>query len=206
MLICIPTTRALSRCIPRINSDYRNSRDLRFVLDECSQLPKGPIPDFSSAHLLNPNPLANPGKLLQDDRPLRAFAFFDKLFRNLVVEVGRIARFFLLSGAQPSFRALRLFLLQSASQAAMALSQIARMGAGERLAVTVGGDARNPQIDSQIVIRIVESLFAHIDGGIQIPLAVAVNQIGFALLLGQQFLFTRAADERNLCSAVDRPD
>src|SRR5215475_10385858 len=191
MLVSIITTRTLPRCIPRINGDYRNSRDLRFVLDECSQLTKGPTPDFSSAHLLNPNPLANPGKLLQDDRPLRAFGFFDKLFRDLMIDVGRIARFLLLSCAQPSFRALRLSLLQSASQAAMALSQIARMGAGEGLSVTVGGDARNPQIDSQIVIRLVGRLFAHVDGGKQIPLAVAVNQIGFTLPLGQQWAFAR---------------
>jgi hypothetical protein len=43
--------------------------------------------NFSSPRLLNPNPLANPGKLLQDDRPLRAFGFFDELFRNLVKNV-----------------------------------------------------------------------------------------------------------------------
>src|SRR5262245_42947822 len=193
MFICIPTTRALPRCIPRINRDYRNSRDLRFVLDECSQLTEGPTPDFSSPHLLNPNPLAYPGKLLQDDRPLRAFGFFDKLFRDLMIDVGRIARFLLLSCAQPSFCALRLLLLQSTSQSAMALSQIARLGAGERPSVTVGGDARNPKIDSQIVIRLVRSLFAHIDGSIQIPMAVAVNQIGFTLPLGQQLACAWAA-------------
>src|SRR5215475_7957232 len=194
MLVSIITTRTLPRGIPRINGDYWNSRDLRFVLDECSQLTERPAPDFSATRLLNPNPLANPGKLFQDDRPLRAFGFFDKLFRDLVIDVGRIARFLLLSCAQPSFRALRLLLLKSTSQSAMALSQIARMGAGERLAVTVGGEARNPKIDSQIVFRLVGRLFAHIDGGKQIQLAVAVNQIGFALSLGQQFLFTRAAD------------
>ncbi len=142
MLISILTAGTLSRSIPRINGYYRNSRDLRFILDECSQLTERPAPDFSSPRLLNPNPLANPGKFLQDDRPLRAFGFFDELFRNLVIDVGRIARFFLLPCAQTSFGALRLLLLKSASQSAIALSQIARMGAGEGLPITVGGDAR----------------------------------------------------------------
>ncbi len=206
MLVRIITSGTLPRSIPRINGDYRNSRDLRFILDECSQLTERPVPYFSSPRLLNPNPLANPGKLLQDDRPLRAFGFFDELFRNLVIDVGRIARFFLLPCAQTSFCALRLLLLKSASQLAMALSQIARMGAGERLSVTVGGDARNSEIDSQIIIRIVGSLFTYVDRGKQIPLAVAVNQIGFAFSLGQQLHFTWAADEGNLCSALNRPD
>ncbi len=75
-----------------------------------------------------------------------------------------------------------------------------------RLPVNFGSDPGNPEINTEIVIRVTRRLFDYVDRRKQVPSAFTVDQIRFTLAGCEQNLFSLSTNKRNLLSACDSPD
>ena len=182
--------------ISRIDLDQRDTGALRLVGQELLELVKRPV--CMSCSLLAPSsrrPLANAGQVLHGDCPIRVLRFLHEMLADRVVhitlETGLLAR----NLAQLAFGRFRALALQVAAavrvDTAVALYPVARIA----LAVRVGGDVDDAQVNTEHIIHLSKRRLLDIASDGQVELAAMIDQVALALLGKQEFSLPLAAGE-----------
>jgi hypothetical protein len=206
-LFNMATQRTFATGISSIDGNYLDARQRGLVLNVCPQLTEAPAHHFSASDLLNPDPRTNAFEVFKDYRSIRAFGLLDDFLADLVVKIGGIALFFASPISESSFCGFGLLALKLASQATVALSEIAHVSARERLTVAIGGNSGDAQINAEESIRIVIGRwFDHIHRGEQKPFAISDNEVGLALSRFKKLLLLFASHEADFLSPRCGPD
>lgn len=190
----------------RINRDNLHAREFGLVFDLRPQIKKRPAKALCSVYLPNRSPRVNALQFFNGDSALRVFGLPNDSFADLMVDVFGKPGFFQVAFLKQSLRALRPLALKFGAQFPVSLSHRLNLCATERLAITVGGNSSNAEVNAEEATRLAYRRFDHVDGGEQEPFALAKNQVSFALPVGKQSLLSRTTNKRHLLSAAQCPD
>lgn len=139
-------------------------------------------PPWLPSRYSRPNTL----EFFKRDSPRCALSRGDQTFADHMINMGGVAPFFAATLSEQPPRPLSAFRLQLLSQAPVSMPKSIEMRASVDHAIAVHGDIDNPQVHAQHVNRFQGFWFRHVDGGKKVPLPIAIDQIAFALLEGQQ--------------------
>lgn len=178
--------RALARRVSWINEDHGDADALRLVGDECAELAKSPI--TQSCALVAPGryPAADALQLFEGDPASGAFSIHHDSLGNAVVGVFLEPR--LLSGevAQSPLGCLGAALLKSIPALLVVAALPFDSGPGIDLAIAIGGQRDDAEINAQPVFGLKLVGFRYVAGNGQHPFAAHEAQIDFALAIHHQ--------------------
>lgn len=196
----------LLRGVARIDQLDRDARSFRLVRYLEAQVCECPSVQIVPSRLANRYPCAKVRQVFQRYCAPGVLSLFDDLLTDAVVHVlseKRLAASALLQQALSGFRA---FLLQLAAQAAAAVTHVQQvLGAVDR-AVTIGSDALDAHINAEIPLNVYRSIRLDLAGRVQVELATAIDEIGFAALMLQQLEVVLAARKRHDLTTRQRPN
>jgi hypothetical protein len=107
---------------------------------------------------------------------------------------------------QAAFGRFRADLLERLAAVCIPLAAALDLLTRKRLAVTIGCQIHNAQIDAKCAFGVNRFRRFDLAGNEQIPLASDERQIGFSALCSKQFALTLATDERDRLPPVECPD
>jgi hypothetical protein len=193
--------------VARIDEQDRHAEHSRLVGDEGPKLAEGPI--VQSCALGGPcglNPVPDTLEIFKGDRAAGAFGLRHECFADAVVGMR-------LKPALPAGHSLELAfggLGAATLKPAPASAQLDTDGfnclAGIGLAVAVGGDVDDAEIDAENVGRLDQVGIVEVADDGEIPVAAHEHQIHLAPAVGEQPPLMVAADIGDLLPPAERPD
>ena len=205
-LIDRAATGASARRIAWIDKFNRDPGSFRLVQNEAFQLVKRPAVQTAALLFTSPYPNAETLEILKSNPALGAFSNVYYLFGNYVICVSRESLLFASTTAQQAFSSFGAFLLQLAAQANIARPLTGHCSARESLTVAGVGDRRQTEINADPINGFDFFRIGNVDGSEQKPFLVPVDQVGLASLEFKQFPVVITTNERDLFSAIERPD
>lgn len=198
--------RAAFARVSGIDKNHRHASTSRFVCDELTKLAKRPVAQACSPTATGRNPATNVLEVFKTNRPAGAFCGFDKLFRNAVVDVfleaGLLAREF----TETALGRLGAALLKTRSTAEEIGADFLDGFARVALAIAVGRDIRDAEIDTKSLKRVDQFWVINVADAGEIEVAAHVHQIDFALTEGKQVALVLPHHSLDLDAAFEGPD
>ena len=204
--IGISTTRAFARCVAWVNFLDGYTRKPTFVFDKAVQLEPSPIMQIVPLALTKPYPFADPFEVFQNYPAPGAFSVLDDLFADLVIYICGKAPFFAGKISKDTRRRFSLFGLQAATLAASTVTHGIDDSPAVDCAIAVGGDVDNTTINTQPLIGVEANRFGQIASLMDVPFAIAQNQVSFTLRILKQVKLFLSSHKGHLQTTVERPD
>jgi len=183
-----------------------HTMQLSFVSDVLLKLIKRPRVQIVSLLAAKPYPLAYAFEFLKSDSSRGAFRKFYDLLADAVVFVTGKARFSPRQTAQDTPRRSGLFGLQTLTLATATFPQREHVRAAVLVAIAVGGKIDQTHVNAKPLVRVKTAILNDIARLMQVPYAVAIHQVGFALQRFKHLALAFAADKRNTLATGHCPD
>ncbi len=193
--VYMATTAALLAGVSRVNPYYRDTSALRLVGQELSQLCERPAMQCVSLRPSSPDPTSDASEFLNGYASIGAFGERYNAFRDGVIHVARKERFLAGAFLQKTFGGLCAFALELATKCFVPVTNLVQLRAAIPVAIAIGGDLRNAEVHAKKLSGGVLGFFRHFDTDVQIPVAVAQNEVGFTAWELQEFSLLFAANE-----------
>ncbi len=190
-------TRASAARVARVDGDKRHAFVRGLVAQEGSQLPEGPTAKGAALRLSNRCPVADARQVLDGDSTSGVFSLPHDLLADAMVEVGGKPPLLAPPLAQQAHGRLGSFLLEVPSQASMAATEIGVVGTAEGVAIVIGSDVLQAEINAEIVGRIAFGHVAHIHRHVEEEFTIAVDQIGLTAREGKTALLVGTRHPRH---------
>lgn len=198
--------RATFTRVLRIDENYRDASALRLVGDELAKLGKGPITQACSLSTAGLYPVADIGQFLKTNGATGALRGFNKLLRNAVVSVFLEPRLFAREFSEAALSRLRSSFLKTRTAAVKIGAYLFDGLASVALAVAVGRNVGNTEVDAQGFQRVDQLRIVNVADTGEIEAAPDKQQINLALTEGEHVALMLAHRGLDLDSAVQRPD
>ena len=195
-------------CVPGVDLDHRNTGQSGLVRKERDQLPERPTGEFvASVFAPSREPLSNPRQIFDDNTARGVFGSLDDRFRDNVIDVLAEASFLARDPLELLFRPLRIpFLEPLALQIMLAANLLDRL-AGIGVAVAVGRDVRDAEVDADEVGRRHGGGVGDVDGHEQEPFAVRPqNEVGLSLGVGERLGLVLPHHDRDDHTSFERQE
>jgi len=196
----------LLACVGGVHQNNGGAYLKRLVLDERSKLKKSPVSQPIALFAPSRYPLADTLKIFKGDTATGAFSIQHDGFGDAVVDVFLVPSLFTRYLTEFSRGGSSLFPLKVTAAVRELSSVIFNRFAAVGYVITVGSQVDNSKIDTDKVVGVDGGSFLNVAGTSQKPLTAAVNQIGLALAILQQFTLVVAASPTNLFAAFSRPN
>src|SRR5262249_37322373 len=144
--------------------------------------------------LSSPDPRADAREIFEGDRPLRALSLGHDPFRDVVVDPGGEPALFPSSFVEATARRAGVFAGELGPQATVALSEGVDVRTGVAVPIAINSDVHDAEVYPDLVFDVALRRIEVVEGGIEEPGAVAVDEIALALSVLQQRLDLMAAD------------
>lgn len=180
-----------------------NSSQSRFVADKLAKLEEAPGIVQVSLSLSN-GCLANAAQVLESDHPRSVFGLLHNPFGYRVVDRINELPLSTRQAFQVAFRAACTTTLQVLSKLRVALPDLLNRFSAVGLAVGIGGDVGDAQVNSQNIVERLRRRFFNVHRNEEIPLASTVDKIGFTKFILQKLSLAIATHKRNLHAAIER--
>jgi hypothetical protein len=151
-------------------------------------------------------PFADSAEIFNGDAASGAFSRGNDLLRYYVIGVGREPLLFAREFLQAAIRRSGSFLLKFAAQAALTMAYALYFGAAIAFSVGIDGNVSDSEVYPQEVINVSQIGSIGVAGGREVELPSMVDQIRFALPIGEQVLLARPALEFESPTPANRPD
>ena len=204
--INMSTYRASLAGIFRVNERDRHTCQLGFVLDEGRQLTKRPVMQTCSLLTSNSYPPRNSLEYFKGNTASGAFRFLHDCLADLVVNVRLITGLFMANFHQLALGSARAKTLKIAAAVRELATSLLNLLAAECLAVTIGCDIDNSQVDAKIVSNVFGFRRFNITRDEKVKLAVNVAKVGFAAFAFQQLVLAFAAQISHMLATFKHPD
>ncbi len=175
--LSVPTGGTLPGSVTGIDKDHRYSSPLRFVLDLLDQVTERPAMQRSPLGLPEPYPFANPLEVFQGNTAPGALSLGYDAFADTVVEVVGEAPLFARKLFQTTLGRLGALLLQLLPESPVAVSDRVQVLARVGLAVRVGGDVDDTQVDPQEALRVKDGRILILAPQVDVPGAPPPDQL-----------------------------
>ena len=201
--------------VARVNNYEKDTRESGFVSQKLPQLSETPTTHSCPLRASKPSALTDVRQIFNRQSACAVLRLTNKLFTDTVVRVSSkvslTASETLLQttdGARTlaAFRLGRRLVLQGLTKGGVFLSRALNFCAGEGLPVRVGSNVHDAEIYAQDVGRRLYLRLIHVAHRVQVKLALAVNQIYFALAKWQEFSLIFAAHKRDSAPAFRSPE
>src|SRR4029453_17605510 len=136
----MPTGRACTRGITRIDEVDRHTAQLSFVADKCPELREGPGVECCALRPSSPHPRANVRQFFQRNRALRAFGLRNNPFGETVVDVLGKSAFLSSQFPQAAAATERNKLQKLVPQAPLAIAHVLDRLTRVDFAIAISGD------------------------------------------------------------------
>ncbi len=178
-----------------------------FVLHKLAQLVETPIavsrPLLSAGSL---DPRTDMRQVFQRYLSLCAFGFRNKPLGYRMVRVRLEAALLPAEGFQAPFRVLRTDRLQRRTPPLIALARAFNCCAAIRLAVAIGADVHDTEVNTQRPVNIIGRWFLNITRRKEVELSVDIRKVGFTTPRLQQFPLALTTHKRNGLPTAYRPN
>ena len=183
--------------VTRVYQDNRNPLSCCFVFDLLAQVIEGPGMMLIPLATFNRHPLANPGKVFQGYANIVPFRLFNNFLGYDVVYILCHPGLFTTAFSEQSFSGPCSLALQFLSQFSVAFSQVVEMVSGIGFAIRIGSNVFYAKINSEKFSYITLRRVFNIASNKEIKNAIAVNKVGFALLVKEQVKLMLTSYKRN---------
>jgi hypothetical protein len=205
-LLAMPANRAGLRGVTRIDSDQRNACELGLVRQERAQLMECPGMQIIALRATEPNTTTDAREVFNGNPAAGAFRLFDDLLTDPVVLIGCEAGFPAGDRRQSATGATGPIRLETPTLATTALADAQHHVTRKDHAVRVAGDVLDAHVNAQPAVRVEGVVLDNVADLVQVELAVAKDEIAFALEAVQQFALAIPANERDSLAPAHRPD
>lgn len=205
-LVNMPTRRAATRGVARIDQHHGDADPLSLVADKGTKLRKRPAMQLSALLPPSPHPRAHAFEVFKADRPFCAFGSLNEVFADRMVGVFGEAGFLARQAPEPSLGRQRAFLLEPVAQATMPVPHVLDRAAAVDRAVRVRRDVGDAQVNAKHIVYVLGIGFLHLARDQQIPRAPVEQQVAFTLACGEHLTLPLATDKRNGRSPAQSPD
>jgi hypothetical protein len=192
--------------IAGINKDHPNSSETSLVLDKMPELGKTPRVQRSPLRLSSRDLRSYPLEVFEGNSALRALSLANEALGDHVVDMPGHPPFLVFALLEKFTSCLRLPGLEPLSDASVAVSQAFEMSARVLFSLGISSDVDYTKIDSEPVFGRTRQWLLHVNGSMQIPLIVSIDQIAFAMAKLEHPPCSLIADERNALSSNHRPN
>lgn len=204
----MPAGKASLRRVARVNVLDLHAVQSGFVTDEQPQLVECPIVLSGSFFLaLNPRPAMYPLEVFKADRSPRAFGLLNESLRDAVVDISLEAALFAGKVFEVTFGRLRAALLQSSAQLRVFVAIDFYFQTAEHLTITVNRDIGSAQVNPKGGVGFLFGWVRNVAHRQQVEsiFRLTIDQIAFALAVGQHFTLALTAQIRNVQPPTNRP-
>lgn len=201
-----PTGGATLRGIPGVHHENGDSRESRLVLNEGAELVEGPRVLLTTLRPANPDPRANALEFFEGNSSLRAFGLRHQPDANAVVYITGEAALLPPPLSKQPFGRPGAQGLESRSELGVALTEPVDPPTCVGVAIGVGGDVHDTQVNAQDVSRFHHRGLLDITDGIEVEVPVPVDQVGLSVARGQQLSLALASDVRDGLPALGSQD
>src|SRR5690606_5194490 len=170
------------------------------------QLVKRPTMQVVALRATEPYPSTDTRQIFEGNAASGAFRFFDNLLADLVVHITRKACFLARQTTQDASSRASGLGLQSPTLAAATLADTKHIRTSERCAIARGGNLDDAHIDAKPLVRVKAVIFDDIAGLVQVPFAIAIDQIRFTLQRLKHLALTFATHKGDALATLHRPD
>lgn len=206
MFVHTTALRASPGGMTRVNQHDGDAFALCLIGDVCPQLEKRPAMQRCSLSASNRYPRPNTAQVFQGDAERVPLRLINDAFADRVIGVAGKATFFARQSLQFAACRIRGFRLQLLAQATVAVANISQVGPGIVLTRAVGRDPDDTQINAEKAFDVQRIGIGNLTGRRQIELPFAVNEITFALLIGQQAKLVIAGHKGDNFASTEQPD
>lgn len=180
LLVDVATREASPGGVPGIDDGDLHSSLQRLVRDELAHLTKGPPHVHRTLTLPNGYPLTDAMEVFHGEAARGALSLANECLADAVVldltEAGLLARDLL----EVTLGRLGVGALEPVAEAGVSLPDRLGLGAGVMFAIAVGGEITDPEVDAQPLLGVHGSALGHLDGDVEVELALAGNEVGLS--------------------------
>jgi hypothetical protein len=185
-LLAVPTGGTGAARVARVHEDDRDTSKARLVRDERPQLIEGPGVQCCPVAAPNGYPLPNPLEVFQRDSATCALSLGNDLLADDMVGVRGESAFFARQVLQPPLGALGALPLELGAQPSVSVADVLQVPTAMDGAITGHRDVGDPHVYAKELLSVGRGRLFHIAGRKQVKATIAVDQIGLAMLGGQQ--------------------
>ena len=195
-----------ARSVSGIDKNHQDTGKSRLVLDEGAKLMERPGMMDATLSLANRYPVADTLEILKSDTAPGAFGLRDQSLANRMVDVRGETGFLVTALLQESFGGLGAFGLQPLPEFCMTLPQAVDLTAGIAVAIGVGSDIDNAEVNAEPVLGIIGGRFRHVHHHGKVKCAITVDEIGLTANAFQASGLISAENDGDDLAALERQD
>jgi len=199
------TMRASLTRVPGINQHPRDTRLSRFIDHELPQLPKAPITMLRPLPLMNRDPAPDVGQILQHQNSLRVFGVLDETLGQAMVDPALKPLLLPSHLLQAPFGALGTSGLIGIPRRLSALSRAFDGLTGFRMAVAIGQQVGNTEVNPEKSGRHNRRVFGCVDRRVQVKFPIPVDEIDLSFQSVKPLRLVLPIDELNDLATVQCP-
>ncbi len=205
-LLAMSAIGACATAVSWVHEYHGDPGELRFVLDEGSELREAPTAMPRSLFAPNRCPFTDAGEILQGDSASGVFCEINELFADAVVLVATKTG---LSSTQPPknlFRATSALLLEPGTAFNVPLADGFDCGPGVNIPVRICGQVHNAEVDTDKVGGFNRRVLGELGDGKQEELALPIFEIHLTLQAAEAFGLVLAEDVGQSLPTFQGPD
>ena len=200
------THRTFSGGVARVNIGDGDAAPLRFVGDKLPQLIERPAVHCGALRLANRYPVADAAQVFQGDPAASVLSLFHNAFADRVVDVCGKATLLARQLLEATLRAARALALQLLAQAPVTKAHGLNRRPRVHDAIAIYSDIHDAQVNAEKAVRVKRRFFGYLAGRREVEVALAIDQVAFALLVCQQGQLVCAGHEGHVLSTAQQPD
>ena len=202
----MPTSGTCARSIPRIDKNHQDTGKNSLVLDEGAKLMERPGMMDTTLSLANRDPVTDSLEFFKSDTAPGAFGLRDQSFADRMVDVRGKTEFLALTFLQEPLGGLGSLGLQPLPEFSVTFPQAVDLTAGIAVAIGVGSDIDNAEINAEPVPGVIGRRFRHIHHHGKVKCAVTVDEIGLAANAFQPGSLVLTKDDGDNLPTLERQD
>ncbi len=179
MLINTATLRASAGSVAGVNQAYQDTSKLGFILDKEPQLTECPRVLLPPLAVSNRDAVADTFEVFKGYSPPAVFGLCNNTLTDNVIGVSSESLLLLGAFLEKPLGCLRALGLELRAQFGMALSQTVHLAARVGLAVRIGGDINDAQVNAKKLSLSFYRWLLHLASLVKVKIAVAVNKVSF---------------------------
>lgn len=205
-LVGVPARRALPARVAWIDEKNRNAAQGRLVGDERAELSERPVVEPCPLTAPGRYPVADTLEIFERNSAAGAFSSRNERLRDAVVDVALEPALPASEFAEPPLGSLGAALLETGTATGKMGANLFDGFACHHVAVAVGRDVDDPEIDTEPVFGVEPLGFWDVAGASEEPLSADEAEIDLALSVSHQLALTSAHNDRDRDASNDRPE
>jgi hypothetical protein len=202
----VAATWAFSAGVARIDEDYGDPFEGRFVFDQSTQLRECPIRHPGPLAPSNLDPIPNAREVFEGDQTSAAFGVGHDGFRDNMVGVALEPRLLSCGSTQRTFGGASVGFLQGTAAFMVPGTNLIDVCARERSTVVVCSEIDYSKINSESIGDTGQGSVRHLTSSSQYPLAADETEVDLALRVTQQSARSRITHKRNAPATANCPN